>query len=65
MTIGEPSTDQEVLWVQLSITAGSSHTKDVENGSGPWLHGTHGVSIMKLDGLACGPMTCYPSEAAL
>ena len=54
-----------VILVQLSVTAGSSHTKDVENGSGPCLHGTHGVSIMKLGGLACGPMTCYPSEAAL
>ena len=27
--------------------------------------GQPGVSIMWLGGLACGPMTCYPSEAAL
>ena len=27
--------------------------------------GRPGVSMMSLGGLACGPMTCYPSEAAL
>ena len=27
--------------------------------------GQPGVSIMLLGWLACGPMTCYPSEAAL
>ena len=27
--------------------------------------GRPGVSIMGLGGLACGPVTCYPSEAAL
>ena len=29
-----------VLWVQFPVAAGSSHTKDIENGSGPCLHGT-------------------------
>ena len=27
--------------------------------------GQPGVSVMGLGGLACGPVTCYPSEAAL
>ena len=27
--------------------------------------GRPGVSIIGLGGLACGPMPCYPSEAAL
>ena len=27
--------------------------------------GQPGVSIMLLGGVACGPMACYPSEAAL
>ena len=27
--------------------------------------GWPGVGIMRLGGLACGPMTCYPSEAVL
>ena len=34
------STDQEVLWVRFPVAAGSSHTKDVKNGSGLCLHGT-------------------------
>ena len=38
---GGPSTDQEVLWVRFPVAAGSSHTKDVKNGRGPYLHGTH------------------------
>ena len=29
-----------VLWVRFPVGAGSSHTKDVKNGSGPCLHGT-------------------------
>ena len=37
---GGPNTDQEVLWIQFLVGAGSSHTKDFENGSGPCLHGT-------------------------
>ena len=36
-----PSTDHEVLWVRFPVAAGSSHTKDVTNWSGPYLHGTH------------------------
>ena len=36
-----PSTDQEDLWVPFPVAAGSSHTKDVKNGSGPCLHGIH------------------------
>ena len=28
-----------VLWVQIPVGAGSSHTKDLKNGSGPCLHG--------------------------
>ena len=32
--------DQVVLWVQFLVGAGSSHTKDLRNGSGPCLHGT-------------------------
>ena len=39
--MGGPSTDQEDLWVLLTVYAGSSHTKDVKNGSGPCLHGSH------------------------
>ena len=39
--LGGPSTDQEDLWVQFPIGAGSSHTKDFKNGSGPSLHGTY------------------------
>ena len=63
-----------VLWVQFPVGAGSSHTKDVKNGSGPCLHGTQDeVGTTKHDWLAwcqynvlaCGPMTCYLSEAAL
>ena len=38
---GGPSTDQEDLWVRFLVAAGSSHTKDIKNGSGPSLHGTH------------------------
>ena len=30
----------EVLWDRFPFGAGSSHTKDVKNGSGPCLHGT-------------------------
>ena len=30
-----------VLRVHFPVAAGSSHTKDVKNGSGPCLHGTH------------------------
>ena len=41
MTIGGPSTDQVVLWVQFLVAAVSSHTIDIKNGSGPCLHGTH------------------------
>ena len=52
---GGPSTDQEVLWVRFPIGAGSSHTKDFKNGSGPFLHGTYDEVLL----------TCYPSEAAL
>ena len=33
--------NQEVLWVRFPVGAGSSHTKDFRNGSGPCLHGTH------------------------
>ena len=36
-----PSTDQDFLGVRFPVGAGSSHTKDVKNGSGPCLHGTH------------------------
>ena len=39
--LGGLSTDQEDLWVRFPVATGSSHTKDVENGSGPSLHGTH------------------------
>ena len=72
-----PSTDQVVLWVQLSVGAGPSHTKDFNNGSSPCLHGTQDeVGTTKHNwsawcqynvtgGVACGPMTRYPSEAAL
>ena len=38
---GGLSTDQVVLWVQFPVGAGSSHTKDFKNGSGPCLHGTY------------------------
>ena len=38
---GGPSTDQEGLWVRFPVAAGSSRTKDVKNGSGLCLHGTH------------------------
>ena len=38
---GGPSTDQEVLWVRFPVGAGSSHIKDVKNGSGPCLQGAH------------------------
>ena len=34
-----PSTDKLVLWVRFPVGAGSSHTKDIKNGSGPRLHG--------------------------
>ena len=35
------------------VAAGSSHTKDVKNGSGPCLHGTHDeVGTMKCNSLA-------------
>ena len=37
---GGPSTDPVVSWVQFRVGAGSSHTKDIKNGSGPCLHGT-------------------------
>ena len=37
--IGGTSTDQVVLWVRFPVAAGSSHTKDVKNESGPCLHG--------------------------
>ena len=36
-----PSTDQEDLWIRFPVAAGSSHTIDVKNGSGLFLHGTH------------------------
>ena len=36
-----PSTDQEDLWVRFPVGAWPSHTKDIKNGSGPCLHGTH------------------------
>ena len=39
--IGGPSTDQEVLRVRFPVGAGSSHTKDIKNGSGSCLHGTY------------------------
>ena len=46
--IGGPSTDQVVLWVRFAVGAGSSHTKDFKNGSGPCLHGTQDeVGTMK------------------
>ena len=65
-----------VLWVQFLVYSRSSHTKAIKIGSGPCLHGTYdevgttkhdwpGVSIMGLGELACGPVTCYLSEAAL
>ena len=38
---GGPSTNQQVLWVRFPVGAGSSHTKDCRNGSGPCLHGTY------------------------
>ena len=38
---GGPRTDQEVLWLRFPVGAGSSHTKDVKNGSGLCLHGTY------------------------
>ena len=38
--MGGPSTDQEDLWVRFPVAAGSSHTKDIKNGSGSCLHGT-------------------------
>ena len=37
---GGPSADQEFFWTQFPVAAGSSHTKDVKNGSVPSLHGT-------------------------
>ena len=37
---GVPSTDQVVSWVQFPVGAGSSHTKDFKNRTGPCLHGT-------------------------
>ena len=73
---GGLSTDQEVLWVRFPVAAGSSHTKDVKNGSGPYLHSSHdelGTRKHNLSSqcnynvtgwvgmLACGRMTCYPS----
>ena len=58
--------------------AGSSHTKDVKNGTGPCLHGTQDeVGTTKHNWsarcqynvtawvIAFGPMRCYFSEAAL
>ena len=51
-------TDQEVLWVRFPVAAGFCHSKEVKNGSGPYLHDTQdevgtrnitgwpGVSIM-------------------
>ena len=38
---GATSTDQEDSWVRFPVAAGSSHTIDVKNGSGLFLHGTH------------------------
>ena len=44
-TIGGPSFttyhDRGDLWVRFPVGAGSSHTKNFKNGSGPCLHGTH------------------------
>ena len=68
------TTDQVVLWVRFPVGAGSSHTKDFKNVSGPCLHGTQDeVGTTKhiwlaqcqynVTWLACGPMICYPSEA--
>ena len=34
------------------VAAGSSHTKDVKHGSGPFLHGTHDGGTTKHDWLA-------------
>ena len=28
------------MWVQFPVSAGSSYTKDVKNGNGPYLHDT-------------------------
>ena len=48
---GGHSTDQVVLWVQFLVGAGSSHTKDIKNGSGPCLHGTQDeVETTKITG---------------
>ena len=45
---------QEVSWVRFPVAAGSSHTKDVKNESGPCLHGTHDeVGTAKHNWLAC------------
>ena len=38
---GDDRGDQEDLWVRFPVAAGSSHTKDIKNGSGLFLHGTH------------------------
>ena len=51
--VGGLSTDQVVLWVQFLVGAGSSHTKNFRNGSGPCLHGTQDeVGTTKHDWLA-------------
>ena len=61
----------------IPLWLSSSHTKDIKNGSGPCLNGTqdevgtkkHNWSALcqynGLGGLACWPMTCYPSEVAI
>ena len=37
---GGSSTNQEVLLVRFPVSAGSSHTKYIKNGSDPYLRGT-------------------------
>ena len=55
-----------VIWVQFPVAAGSSHTKLFMMKWGPQnITDRPDVSIMRLVGVAYGPMTCYPSEAVL
>ena len=45
---GDPALTKRFYGFDSRLVLGQSHTKDVENGSGPCLHGTqHEVGIMK------------------
>ena len=38
---GDLALTKRFCWVRFPVGAGSSHTKDFKNGSGPCLHGTY------------------------